>query len=619
MTIKKFRVKNYKSIIDSGDCYLEDTLTILAGKNESGKTSLLEALHDFNFNLIISETVIPKSNDLLIPEISITFTLSVNDLIKYSEELGIEFKEEKEITIIKYYPNQYNVDQKTCELLKLENLFYSNNEEQLINKLQNDYAKAQNVNNKFFKPHGWGFFLLDLNNVSSTKLNLKTYNQNFLNSYINQIPDITIRSNHSKILSELEKTLTEYESELNNENENWNFLLKIIPNFILFKSFENNIPSSVAFDELQTNEFIQDIELISDFDNTVIMGEDITKKSKHKDKININFNKEYAQYWTQDQTMLRFEWDSNTLYIFVVEEGEFFEPSQRSKGKQWHISFYTRVSARAKEDNTNILLIDEPGLFLHASAQKDIYQRLLSNSESTQIIFTTHSPYLINSKELQRIRLVFKHGKKRGTEVVNKIHAKADKETLTPILTAIGLELNEGITNFMLQNNLVVEGPSDVFYLNAILKYLGIENINVVFGGGAGNMGNIGTILQGWGCKVIYIYDNDQGKKDGQKKLIKTWLVKKDIITSVSELAGSIEDLFTKDDFKEFVLNNNSLNYIESNSEYLKLNKIDKIIASKNFLNKIEVEETNLNKTTIDNFKNLGNNLVSLFDNYNEF
>ena len=184
MTIKKFRVKNYKSIIDSGDCYLEDTLTILAGKNESGKTSLLEALHDFNFNLIISETVIPKSNDLLIPEISITFTLSVNDLIKYSEELGIEFKEEKEITIIKYYPNQYNVDQKTCELLKLENLFYSNNEEQLINKLQNDYAKAQNVNNKFFKPHGWGFFLLDLNNVSSTKLNLKTYNQNFLNSYI---------------------------------------------------------------------------------------------------------------------------------------------------------------------------------------------------------------------------------------------------------------------------------------------------------------------------------------------------------------------------------------------------------------------------------------------------
>ncbi len=48
MRIKKFRIKNYKSIIDSGDCYMDDFVTILAGKNESGKTSILEALEDFN-------------------------------------------------------------------------------------------------------------------------------------------------------------------------------------------------------------------------------------------------------------------------------------------------------------------------------------------------------------------------------------------------------------------------------------------------------------------------------------------------------------------------------------------------------------------------------------------
>ena len=44
MIVKKFRIKNYKSIVDSGDCYLEETLTIFAGKNACGKTTILEAL-----------------------------------------------------------------------------------------------------------------------------------------------------------------------------------------------------------------------------------------------------------------------------------------------------------------------------------------------------------------------------------------------------------------------------------------------------------------------------------------------------------------------------------------------------------------------------------------------
>ncbi|MBI3600717.1 MAG: AAA family ATPase [Nitrospinae bacterium] len=43
----KFRIKNYKSIKDSGWCWLASDLTILAGKNESGKTAILEALRDF--------------------------------------------------------------------------------------------------------------------------------------------------------------------------------------------------------------------------------------------------------------------------------------------------------------------------------------------------------------------------------------------------------------------------------------------------------------------------------------------------------------------------------------------------------------------------------------------
>lgn len=58
MKFVKFRVHNYKAIIDSGDCYLSEKLTILAGKNESGKTSILEALEDCHEDNAIRDTLL---------------------------------------------------------------------------------------------------------------------------------------------------------------------------------------------------------------------------------------------------------------------------------------------------------------------------------------------------------------------------------------------------------------------------------------------------------------------------------------------------------------------------------------------------------------------------------
>ena len=63
----------------------------------------------------------------------------------------------------------------------------------------------------------------------------------------------------------------------------------------------------------------------------------------------------------------------------------------------------------------------------------------------------------------------------------------------------------------------------------------------------------VGTILQGWGCSVIYLYDNDKGKKDGEKNLTKNWLVTKELIEAISKDKGSIEDIFSIEDFKKYV------------------------------------------------------------------
>ena len=114
--------------------------------------------------------------------------------------------------------------------------------------------------------------------------------------------------------------------------------------------------------------------------------------------------------------------------------------------------------ARLNDNKPNVILIDEPGLYLHAKAQKDLLTVLLEHSSTYPVVFSTHSPYLITENNLENVRLVEK-SRTEGTKILGKIHAHAtaDHETLTPILTAIGLGINDSITNIDQRDNVVVE------------------------------------------------------------------------------------------------------------------------------------------------------------------
>lgn len=117
MKLTRFCVKNYKSIIDSGDCYPTDGVTILAGKNEAGKSSLLEALEDFNNGTQIRSSAIPIGNQNLKPRIEVEFQIGKNEAAQIIEkaDLGIEvknslleaLKSENHLYIEKNYPDYY--------------------------------------------------------------------------------------------------------------------------------------------------------------------------------------------------------------------------------------------------------------------------------------------------------------------------------------------------------------------------------------------------------------------------------------------------------------------------------------------------------------------------------
>lgn len=592
MKLKKFRIKNFKSIEDSGDCYLTDTITILAGKNESGKTSILEALECFNRDRQISDDKRPISSPDSIPEISITFIFDKINLNKTFKDLRGPLKAEAdiELEVIKKYPKEYSIGQGNEKIEALLNIEFN----KVMESLRDKWAKVKKIHSAH-EALGGDLFEFEFIDLAEEKGKFDIFNSTIK-------PNVNLMEEKER--ERFEKLLVEIKSELNSlekvnvtKSEVLSSILSQIPNFILFKSFEDICPNKIPIVELENNEWINDLSVISNLDVKVIKSTNDREKEKHKDSLNINLKKHYERFWTQDATNLSISWDSNHLFIWIKEDNVPFEPSLRSQGRQWHISFYVKVSARASESVPNIIMIDEPGLFLHAKAQKDVLKMLEDSAKEVQVIFSTHSPYLLEADKLNRVKLIHRTTES-GTKIDNKIHALADKETLTPIMSAIGLELSDGIVTSEKVNNVIVEGPSDLYYLCAFKKLFNKNNVNFIYGGGAGNMPFVGTILQGWGAKVVYLYDNDQGRKDGVKNLKKNWLVFEDLVSVTKSDAGSIEDVFSVPDFKKYVLQSTELTYTDNNAKYVKDNKINKVLQAQNFLETCRGEEINLDEET---------------------
>lgn len=588
MKVIKFRIRNYKSIVDSGDCYFSDGLTILAGKNESGKTSILEALEDFQEDKLIREDALPISYEEK-PQVDVSFELDSADIIRFDLVIHGNCKDKVLITIIKKYGSiAYHLDSKSIKQLGYK-------------------CEYQDVEKKVRK---------FLNSIDNFKINIdapKFSNAEeliklpiILNSFNTQLKaslnDDKIKNGIDLILDSIKEEIQVFEENVGKMTSFIDeFVEKKLPYFILFSSFEDNFPESITVDKLPENEWAKDLENISPFRISNILSEDEQARSNHQRKVNIDFSNKFKKFWNQDEIKLEVQRDGDKINFWIVENETNYKPSQRSKGQQWYLSFYIKIVSRIKEDKPNVILIDEPGLYLHAKAQKDLLKVLKEHSSSHPVVFSTHSPYLIEVNNLESIRLVEKRNNEIGSQVIGKIHSHstASKETLTPILTAIGLGVNDSIINLEQENNIVVEGPSDVFYLQALRKlYPNLIKFNFINGGGATNMGFVGAILQGWGANVIYLFDNDKGKKQGEKKL-KDWSDTSVIIKESSNQEGeAIEDIFSCSDFKKYVLENQKLKYTNSNSKYVKDSKQDKVLLARKFLQKVDKEELELDKIT---------------------
>ena len=232
--------------------------------------------------------------------------------------------------------------------------------------------------------------------------------------------------------------------------------------------------------------------------------------------------KEFREWWKQGEYRFRFEADGDHFRIWVSDDKrpEEVELEGRSTGLQWFLSFYLVFLVESKDAHAgSILLLDEPGTSLHPLAQRDLSLFFESLAEQNQLIYTTHSPFLIDADHFDRARKVYiaADGTTKATADLNSSDGnKSERASGYAVHAALGLTVAESL--LLGCTTIVVEGLSDQIYLSAIKTLLIAgghitPNREFVFppAGGAKGVKAVAALLAGRDNELpICLFDNDQ-------------------------------------------------------------------------------------------------------------
>ena len=413
-------------------------------------------------------------------------------------------------------------------------------------------------------------------------------------------------------------------------------IFKILPDFELFEDFSSLLPNRIDLEDIiRANKRAEGYKAALNF--LTITGLDYSFFQQPSSRIlkqkieNLNgeLTLNFQDFWRQNvgkknKIKINFELShydhthpekSGKPFIefWIKDEQERLYPKQRSRGVRWFLSFFLELKATAidKSQNNKVLLIDEPGVSLHARAQEDVLKVFDDISGQIQIIYTTHSPHLIDVDKLYRILAVqrdIEDDVNSETLVFSARSLKsATADTLSPIYSTMGARLNqqEIIKSF---NNVIVKDLGTFYFMKAIVALTGFEKeCYFLPASGAESMPTMVNILLGWGIEYIILTFGNSEEQSVYEKLMQEQfdnqidLAKKQMI--LMEDYMDTEDLFSTIDFKKYIVKVRE-GITVKNSEYVKDNNYSRTILASNFLNEVtagEVVFKQLDDETRDN------------------
>lgn len=259
-----------------------------------------------------------------------------------------------------------------------------------------------------------------------------------------------------------------------------------------------------------------------------------------------------THFWQQDdQFRLSVDYKSGFFFFEITDRtGAKYTFNERSSGLRYFLSYYIQAKAieRVNEGRGSVVLMDEPDSFLSIAAQRNllqVFESLVSTkaaSGTCQLVYTTHSPFLINRNFPKRVVLVRKGDGSEGTQYVPRSAVRRYE----PIRSALGVDCAE--TLFMGATNVVVEGVSDQRILIAAIqrfgengdvdRYLNLNTVTFVTAGGAPNVPRLVEKSIAGDEKrpvVVVLLDGDQAGSDVFQSLTAGKILDKEFVTTIDQ------------------------------------------------------------------------------------
>jgi predicted ATP-dependent endonuclease of OLD family len=278
----------------------------------------------------------------------------------------------------------------------------------------------------------------------------------------------------------------------------------------------------------------------------------LDKRSYQLNAASVRLTDEIKRVWNPnpdraEADRLRVTADGQYLKVVVEDDlGVEIELDQRSEGFQWLVSFFVVFFSETEGAHRNaILLLDEPGLSLHALKQRDFRETISRLATDNQTLYTTHSPFLVGPDELDIVRVVEMTDRKVGTKVHLTVTAD-DPGALLPLQEALGYDLAQSL--FAQQRNLVLEGLTDLWYIEAsadLLRSAGEADLNqkiaLVAANKASKVVYFATILHAHSLKVAALLDSDTaGDQAAQQDILVNALGNKRILRTKDVYSGAV-------------------------------------------------------------------------------
>ena len=552
MKLTKAQVVLFRNVQDSNEVEIQEDITCLVGKNESGKTSFLQALHGLNpavakpLSVMDYPAWLSKAHKLdgkkLEDERPVRAVFVLDD--KEKAEVGSTFGEAvKGVTNVA-------VGRAYGGTLAFEF----------------DFDEAAWVRD-FVEQHCDG--LVDHASMPKTAAALaETLQGGTQQAPVEGEQDLRPAAAQARM-----KLVQESSNTFDPKSHVTRWLEQHLPKFLYFGRYdilpdtiEIQRIGSAKYEALKEEEQIAKALLeLSSADVQVAAGTDYERRTRElNDTANV-LTLEILNYWTQN-TNIRVEIHADQVpqannqpvvkhlhvRLYDNEHMATLPFGERSSGFQWFFSFLCAFSRYRLSGEPVIILLDEPALGLHARAQRDFLRYIEEKlAPRCQVIYTTHSPFMVQPKHLERVRLVEDKGRKQGAKITKDVMS-TDADTVFPLQGALGYDLAQNL--FVGRYNLIVEGTSDFTYLQLLSDHLkaqgrkGLDDrCTIVPVGGAGQIATFAALLGSHVDATVLIDSTKQGNQR-LDSIIQLGILKQSRVIGVGEITkqpeADVEDLF---------------------------------------------------------------------------